>query len=138
MNAGGVARVVLGASGIVAAFVALLPAAIAMLIALFDVSAHGLLGMSGTLVGLAAPFGGGRGALATYRGVEIDLPRAASLSFLRGLPPIGMIVFAIAGNGARPRTRWTWATACSGLACATAGWPAAPGCLAGVSLLVRA
>ncbi len=134
MSLVGAARAVLAASGVVAAFVALLPATLAILIALFDVSAHGLLGMSGTLLGLATPFGSGDG-LATFRGVSIDLPRAILVSALRGLPPIGMIVLA-----ARPgtRTRWTLASVCGSLAVLTAGWAAAPGLVAGLGLMLRA
>ncbi len=95
------ARVVLAVSGGLASFVTLLPAMIAGLIALFDVSAHGLLGMSGTLLNLASPFPGSGGGLASYQGVTVDLPRAALASVLRGLPPLGMVGLAIAG-----RTRW--------------------------------
>ncbi len=117
------ARLILGASGAVSAFVTLLPAAIAGLIALFDVSAHGLLGMSGTLLGLASPFSGGGHGLAPYSGVRIDLPRAALISLAGGLPPIGMIVLAAAH-----RTRWLAATLCGAAGIVTAGWPALPGC----------
>ncbi len=129
------ARAVLAASGAVAAFIALLPAAIAGLIALFDVSAHGLLGMSGTLLGLADPFGAGGGGLAAYRGVEVDLPRAALLSLLRGIPPIGMIALALTRPLRDRGTHWGLATGCGCAACLTAGWPAAFGLAAALVLL---
>ena len=126
-----VARLILGVSGAVSAFITLLPAAIAALIALFDVSAHGLLGMSGTLLGLASPFGGGNG-LAPYSGVRIDLPRAALASLAGGLPPIGMIVLA-----ATRRAHWPAAVLCGAAAVYTAGWPALPGCLAAAVMGVK-
>ena len=128
------ARLLLAASGLLAAFVALMPAAIAGLIALFDVSAHGLLGMSGTLLGLAAPFGGDGGGLPVYHGVTSDLPRAAVLSILRGVPPIGMIVLAMGRTGLNGRARWVAATVLAVASTLTSGWLALPG-LAAASCL---
>ena len=123
------ARVVLGASGAVCAFATLLPGLMVALIALLDFGAHGLLGLSGTLLGFALPSLGGQGGLPAYRGVELDPARTAALSALRSLPPIGMIVIALL----RPR-QWATATLCSLSSCLTAGWFAIPGLLACAAL----
>jgi hypothetical protein len=130
-------RWVLAASGGVASFVTLLPAVIAGLILLFDVSAHGLLGMSGTLLDLATPFGGaggGGGGLPSYHGVAVDLPRAIGISMLRGLPPVAMIVLAVVRPRRSPRRHWIAATVAAVLACLTAGWPALPGLVSAAML----
>ena len=91
------ARVTLGVSGLAAAALALLPALVAGLIALFDLSAHALLGTSGSLLGFAdslVPVGGG-GALPPYARIDIDPWRAAFVSLARGVPPVAMVVAAL-------------------------------------------
>ena len=117
------ARAVLVASGLFCAAVTLLPATIAALIALFDVGAHGLLGMSGVLLGLATPaLGTGTGSgLSPYQGIQIDPARVAAISALRAIPPLGMIILPLIS----PK-RLVWIACSTALACLTVGWPALP------------
>ncbi len=91
------ARVVLGVSGLAAAALALLPALVAGLIALFDLSAHALLGTSGSLLGFAGSLVpvGGPGRLPPYARIDIHPGIAALESLARGVPPAAMVGAAL-------------------------------------------
>ena len=90
----GLARTVLGLSGLAAAVPALLPAAVAGLIVLFDVSARALLGTSGSLLSIAGALLPGTGSLPPYARIGIDPERVALLSLAHGLPPLCMVALA--------------------------------------------
>lgn len=91
------ARAVLAASALASASLALLPAAVALLIALFDAAAHGLLATSGALLGLAGAVvpGGGDGSLPPYARVAIDPASTMGAALLRGVGPCAMAVAAL-------------------------------------------
>lgn len=129
MRRNALARVVLGASGLAAAALALLPALVAGLIALFDLSAHAVLGTSGSLLGFAGSLvPGGGGGLPPYARIDVHPWLATSVSLARGVPPMCMVVLA-----ARPGPRGVLILA-AGLALVTDGLggaiAAAPGVLA--------
>ncbi len=97
-------RLIVTASGAVAAAVALLPATIALLIVLLDLSAQALLGLSGGLLELARPLFPvpGGGTLAAYQRVAVDMPGIAAASLARALPPIVMAALAQRGSPPGP------------------------------------
>ena len=103
-------------SGLAAAALALLPALVAGLIALFDLSAHALLGTSGSLLGFAGsllPVGGDGGALPPYARIDVHPWLAALASLARGVPPVAMVGAALrprrsAAGQAAPRSASSW------------------------------
>ena len=124
------ARVTLGVSGLAAAALALLPALVAGLIALFDLSAHALLGTSGSLLGFAGSLvpGTGESSLPPYARIDVHPWLAALVSLARGAPPVAMVVLAV-----RPGPKGLLIAA-AGLALVTdglaGGIAAAPGAIA--------
>lgn len=134
MRVSALARVVLGVSGLAAAALALLPALVAGLIALFDLTAHAVLGTSGSLLGFAGALvpGAGAGGLPPYAQIDVHPWLAALVSLARGAPPVCMVALA-----ARPGPRGLVILA-AGLSLVTDGLAgaivAAPGALAALAM----